>query len=142
MFMTLARTISVLYCMASLLVLSSGCSGGPEGPVRYETSGIVTNQGKLVADAQVVFYLTSQGVSRGAITDEAGRFEVKAGLGNGLPVGEYSLVIRPAPRGDVERINLNRPDIPKKYWYQETSDLQRSIVEGKNYLELNLEDKN
>lgn len=86
--------------------------------------------------AQVVFH--GPGVSRGAITGEDGRFQVKAGTGNGLPAGEYEIVVRPAPGGDTEIINFDRPDIPKKYWSKETSGLKESIVSGANDLTLEL----
>lgn len=87
-------------------------------------------------DAQVVFY--GLGVSRGAITGDDGRFDVKAGTGGGLPAGEYELAVRPAPGGDLEVINFDRPDIPKKYWKKETSGLKKEVVEGVNDLTLEL----
>ena len=117
-------------------LLSCGCTKQPTGPVRYESGGIVTYQGKPVPDAQVVFY--GPGVSRGAITGPDGRFDVKAGTGSGLPAGEYELVVRPAPGGDLDIINFDRPDIPKKYWQKETSDLKKEVVEGVNDLQLEL----
>ena len=117
-------------------LLLCGCDTEPAGPVRYESGGIVTFNGKPVPKAQVVFF--APGVSRGAITGEDGRFEVKAGTGNGLPAGEYEVSVRPAPGGDLEVINFDRPDIPKKYWSKETSGLKESIVDGKNELKLEL----
>lgn len=126
--------IATLISAGSLLLC--GCDSKPTGPVRHESGGIVTFKGKPVPKAQVVFY--GPGVSRGAITGEDGRFQVKAGTGNGLPAGEYEIVVRPAPGGDTEIINFDRPDIPKKYWSKETSGLKESIVSGANDLTLEL----
>ena len=103
---------------------------------RHESGGIVLFKGKPVPKAQVVFF--GPGISRGAITGEDGRFEVKAGSGSGLPAGDYEISVRPAPGGDTEIINFDRPDIPKKYWSKETSGLKESIVDGKNELKLEL----
>ena len=118
-------------------LLLCGCETKPEGPVRHESGGIVTFDGKPVPKAQVVFF--GPGVSRGAITGDDGRFSVKAGTGSGLPAGEYEIAVRPAPGGDTEVINFDRPDIPEKYWSKETSGLKGSIVSGTNDLKLELE---
>ena len=129
-----------LMCVVTLIsagsLLLCGCNKKPTGPVRHESGGIVLFKGKPVPKAQVVFF--GPGISRGAITGEDGRFEVKAGSGNGLPAGDYEISVRPAPGGDTEIINFDRPDIPKKYWSKETSGLKESIVDGKNELKLEL----
>ena len=121
---------------AGSLILCGCNDAKPPGPVRHQSGGIVTFNGKPVPKAQVVFF--APGISRGAITGEDGRFEVKAGTGNGLPVGEYEVAVRPAPGGDVEIINSNRPDIPKKYRRRETSGLKRTIVSGPNELTIEM----
>lgn len=126
--------VVTLFSVGALLLC--GCEKKPDGPVRYESGGIVTFDGKPVPKAQVMFF--APGVSRGAITGDDGRFEVKAGTGSGLPAGEYVIAVRPAPGGDLEVINFDRPDIPEKYWSKETSGLKESIVIGTNDLKLEL----
>ena len=128
--------VGIVTLISAGSLLLSGCDAKPAGPVRHESGGIVTFNGKPVPEAQVVFF--GPGVSRGAITGEDGRFKVKAGTGNGLPAGEYEVSVRPAPGGDTEIINFDRPDIPKKYWSKETSGLKRSIVSGTNELKIEL----
>ena len=132
---SLCAGIVTLISAGSLLLC--GCDKKPAGPVRYESVGIVTFNGKPVPKAQVVFF--GPGVSRGAITGEDGRFQVRAGTGNGLPAGEYEVSVRPAPGGDLEVINFDRPDIPEKYWSRETSGLKKTIVSGANDLKLELD---
>ena len=121
---------------AGALVLS-GCNDAKQsGPVRHESGGIITFNGKPVPKAQVMFF--GPGVSRGAITGEDGRFKVRAGTGNGLPAGEYEVAVRPAPGGDLEVINFDRPDIPEKYRSRETSGLKQTIVSGSNELTIEM----
>ena len=128
--------VGIVTMVSVLSLLLCGCDTKPKGPVRHESGGIVTFNGKPVPKAQVVFY--GPGISRGAITGEDGRFKVKAGTGNGLPAGEYVISVRPAPGGDLEIINFDRPDIPKRYWARGTSGLKESIVSGTNDLKIEL----
>jgi len=122
-------------------LLAVGCSKKPDGPPRYETHGIVTYLGKPVEEVQVVFYATDPGgVSRSAVVDEKGNFRIIAVVGNGLPEGEYTVVVRPRPGGDLEIINDADYDHPKKYWKKGTSDLKFPIVEGENDLKIVLTD--
>ena len=131
-----ALYVGIVTLISAGTLFSCGCNTKPTGPVRYESGGSVTFNGKPVPKAQVVFF--GPGISRGAITGADGRFEVKAGTGSGLPAGEYEISVRPAPGGDTEVINFDRPDIPKKYWDRKTSGLKESIVSGTNDLQIEL----
>ena len=92
--------------------------------------------GEPVPDAQVMFYKPP--FSRGAITGGDGKFTVKAGVGDGLPAGDYQVAIRPAPKGDLDPIDYDGTNIPKKYWRKETSGLEKTIVEGVNDFQFEL----
>ncbi len=129
---------AIVLVSAMLLLPLAGCDTGPDGPVRFETSGVVLSDGKPVPKAQVVFYLPEHKVSRGAITDENGKFRVKAATGNGLPAGEYKVAVRPAPEGEEVMFDIVRPDIPVSYRRKETSPLTTLISEGDNHVELKL----
>ena len=128
--------VGTLALASVVALLSCGCENKPTGPVQYESGGIVTFNGDPVSDAQVMFYAPP--FSRGAITGNDGRFTVKAGVGDGLPAGDYQVAIRPAPGGDLDPIDYDRTDIPKKYWKKETSGLKKTIVEGLNHFHFEL----
>ena len=121
------------------VVAMVGCGeSGPAGPARFETTGVVLIDGTPVPEAQVVFYLPEHRVSRGAVTGDDGTFQVKAGTGNGLPVGDYKVAVRPAPEGDEVMFDISRPDIPAQYRRKETSPLTASISNGDNHVEIKL----
>ena len=133
-----AACLSACFLAAAWAASVVGCSKQPTGPPRYETRGAVTFRGQPVSDAQVAFFSPRLGISRGAVTNDQGQFRVIAASGHGLPAGEYSVVVRPAPRGDEERINYNRPDIPKHYRSKRTSNLTATISETENEVALEL----
>jgi len=122
-------------------LIAIGCNKKLTGPPRYETHGIVTYRDKPVKEVQVVFFATEPGgVSRGAVVDEKGHFRIVAVAGNGLPEGEYTVVVRPRPGGDLEIINDEDYDHPKKYWTKDTSDFKSTISQGENDLKIKLTD--
>ena len=129
--------VAVLVSAMCLLTLA-GCDSGTDGPPKFETTGVVLSDGISVPKAQVVFYLPELKISRGAITDENGKFRVKAATGNGLPAGEYKVAVRPAPEGEEVMFDIVRPDIPVSYRRKETSPLTTLISEGDNHVELKL----
>ena len=122
------------------LALMAGCDRQPAGPIKYPTKGIVTNDGKPVQDARVVFYSTELGISRSARIRSDGRFVVRAGTGNGLPAGTYHVVVQAAsPSENPEAApNENRADIPKIYRRKSTTPLIKTIEDGENQVEIDL----
>jgi len=127
--------------LSIVALVSVGCSKGPTGPPRYETHGIVTHRDQPVEKSQVVFYpVSAGGKARATLTDEKGHFRFLAAAGNGLPTGEYTVVVRPRPGGDLEVINPADFKFPKKYWKKKTTDLEFSISQGENELEIILAD--
>ena len=129
--------VNVLLSAMFLLPLA-GCDSVPDGPPKFETTGVVLSDGVPVPKAQVVFYLPERKVSRGAITGADGKFRVKAGTGPGLPAGDYKVAVRPAPEGEEVMFDIKRPDIPNHYRLKETSPLTATISEGENHIEIKL----
>ena len=93
--------LAVLILILTGFVSNAGCDRGPTGPPKYPTIGTLTNNGKPVADAQVVFHSTELRMSRAAVTGPDGQFTVRAGTGNGLPAGTYQVVVRASPIGET-----------------------------------------
>ncbi|MEM6798398.1 MAG: carboxypeptidase-like regulatory domain-containing protein [Planctomycetota bacterium] len=73
------------------LVGAVGCGGGVQvAPV----SGIVTLDGKPVADASVIFTPSSGGTPAVGRTDSAGEFRLKtSGRPQGVPIGLYRVAV-------------------------------------------------
>lgn len=121
-------------------MLLTGCNRKAAGPPKHPTTGIVTNDGKPVADAQVVFYSAELNISRAAITGPDGKFTVRAGTGNGLPARTYQVVVRASPIGENPEavVDENLDDIPKIFRSRNTSPLKKTIQDGENLLEIDL----
>lgn len=137
------RQLATRYATMLMLTgvfLCASCSRRDTGPPRYPVSGVLTYKGKPISDARISFTSSELHVRLAADTNPDGTFEVRTATADGLPVGEYSLTVRPAPGGDEENINMNRPEIPKRFWTAKTSDLRRSVEEGQNSIELSLSD--
>lgn len=142
--------IKLIYFVPLVLVLTGpllaavGCTDRPTGPPKFPTTGLLTNGGKPVADAQVVFHSTELRMARAAVTESDGTFTVRAGTGNGLPAGTYLVVVRASPVGatEEEMVEYRRSDIPKIYWMKQTSPLEITIEQGNNLVEIDLGKKN
>lgn len=121
------------------VLVTSGCAESkPDGPPRFETAGRVTFNGEPVRSAVVSFINRSMRISRGARTDDDGRFRVVASSGNGLPAGDYKVTVKDAPKGDFGEPDFNRRDIPKKFWKEATTDLAVTVTEGLAEISLDL----
>lgn len=131
---------AILAILILTCLLTVGCSEQPTGPPKYPTTGVLTNDGKPVADAQVVFHSSELRMARAAVTGPDGHFTVQAGTGDGLPVGTYLVVVRASPIGETEEemVPFERSDIPEIFWMKETSPLKKTIVEGDNLVEIDL----
>ena len=132
---------SFVCLMLSGLAFLAGCDRRPAGPIKYPTKGIVTNDGKPVADARVVFYSTELNVSRTARTGADGRFTVRAGTGNGLQAGTYQVAVQAAAApsdNPMAIVDDNRDDIPKIYRRKSTTPLTQTVADGDNLLEIDL----
>ena len=134
--------LAVLLLMLSGFVFTAGCDRGPTGPPKYPTTGTLTNNGKPVPDAQVVFHSTELRMSRAAVTGPDGQFIVRAGTGNGLPAGTYQVVVRASPIGETEEemVEYRRSDIPEIFWMKSTTPLKKTIEKGENRVDIDLKD--
>jgi len=136
----IASSNFVMFTLLLVAMLATGCNDGPTGPPKFPTKGVLTNGGKPVADAQVVFHSVELRMARAAVTGPDGHFTVKAGTGNGLPAGTYQVVVRASPIGETEEemVDFERSDIPKIYWVKKTSPLELTIEKSDNLLEIDL----
>jgi hypothetical protein len=126
----------------ALLVLpTAGC--GPAGV--GQVSGKVTFRGDPVTEGTIEFASSDYAADVPLESDGSYEFETPDG---GLPPGEYAVAIHPVmvpdPRDNPERtppalIEKDDPKIPKKYRSLQTSNLTRTVVEGKNSFNFDLE---
>lgn len=124
-----------------------GC--GPSSPAVKPVTGIVTLDGKPVADAEVGFspLIPGQGLSAVGKTGADGSFVLNAQgarPGRGTAVGEYAVTVRKyeAPSSaqsssDESNENL-KPLVPRKYMDKSTSPLKATVSSGENSFQFEL----
>src|SRR5262245_22903429 len=101
----LLNRVGCLFLVAACL---GGCSKGdgrpgPEdGKVRGTVTGKVTNGGKPVSPATILFENSSEGISRSVEIKSDGTFEVRTYKEAGLPVGSYKVAITPGSMKPLE----------------------------------------
>lgn len=86
----------VLPALAATVLLLAGC---PAKPAVGTLSGRVTNQGKPVTDARILFENAELGAGTMLELDADGRFTVATADGPGLPPGIYKVAIKPKGKG-------------------------------------------
>ncbi|MFW6114559.1 MAG: carboxypeptidase-like regulatory domain-containing protein [bacterium] len=145
----------VFYCTAPLLFLiMTGCGGTDFGPMGA-ISGKVTIDGEPVKEGtKVLFMHPSEGHAGFGITDAAGEYRIEWRKGgttyDGLPVGNYQVMIVPADYVDVDELSADEMlagggdqqatgQIPPKYLRGSTSGLAYEISEGENEIDIDLE---
>ena len=112
-------------CILCLVVWCSGCSDSLESTVR----GVVTYQGKPVADAMVNFHPRQHSPTAYDMTDQRGRYFLKTGTSNGIVPGGYWVTITGAPEAGF----------PQQYQMRGTSGLDFEVVSGKNQIDIVME---
>jgi hypothetical protein len=129
----------------SLLAFSIGTGCGEPNPLgRRPVHGAVKYQGKPVDYGMIQFSPEDalHGVSSGAMID-GGRYQIK--LSQGLPPGEYTVMISSPDRGKQEKVegppgderSLAVERIPKKYNLQTT--LKMEVKKGTGSHEANFD---
>lgn len=138
-------------CLTLLLVVVAiGCGGQPPGPAKLKTvpvAGVVTYQGKPVAEASISLQHVEGKATALGKSDATGRFTLSTyEKQDGAPPGKYKVmvavstvkeispgVLAPEPPGGF------KSPIPIKYANPDTSGLVIEIkAEGKNDLTLDL----
>lgn len=119
-------------------MLAIGCT---DGPPRGTVKGTVTVEGKPASGAMIVFENPAAAIARMA-TIENGAFEVKSIEGPGLPIGTYTVAIRPGgimkPGEEIPlatkktSATVPGPPIPQKYHTATTSGLTAEVKTGTN----------
>lgn len=136
---TTAAKQNVCWIAFGLWILNmTGCGGHSDAPPLSQVTGTVTYQGKPLTEAQVMFTPEKGPMSMG-VTDTQGRFSLKTGTREGVPVGKHTVTIsafEPVPEIDSENETERKPPvsrIPRHY-----SDLKKSGLS----VEVNAKGKN
>jgi len=125
-----------LFALACLIFLSAaGCSGNKDLPPLGTVTGVVTLDGKPLADANVAF-APEHGRTSIARTDAAGRYELYYdGPHKGAAVGRHRVIITATPSMDEANPIL----VPARYNAQTT--LTAEVKAGKNTFDFALKSK-
>jgi hypothetical protein len=114
-----------------LMALSVGCSKG--GPQFATASGIVTLDGKPVAEAGVMFTPVQGGPVASGTTDENGRFSLRTLSTNGALIGEHQVSVTKGRTEEKRVPNATVPliryisELPERYARRETSGLTANV---------------
>ena len=144
------------------IVMLSGCSAGePAGPKTAKVTGVVTYQGKPVAEATVVFLGDGRIQAAQALTNDAGLFvltttkpgdgavpgnhvvSVTKVVGNLAATSKKDLSMEGAVKAgeDAAKESKLLHLVPQKYSAASSSPLRFTVKEGeKNHFEIKLED--
>ena len=129
----LTLRFSLVTCVVPLAaIVSTGCGAADTGRV----SGTVLNaSGAPLVRARVIARSAETGKSVYATSDSSGNFELNGGDGEGLPAGEYDVIVL-EDRGDPD---VRQPlTVAAKYRNHETSGLKVTVKAGES-IEMNLE---
>ena len=135
-------------CAVLLLVLSiiAGCNRG--GLHLVPVDGVVTLDGKPVADAGVLFSPADpkMGPPASGTTDADGKFTLATNNRSGAAVGDHAVVIareevKVIPQSRGFPIYETKHIIPPKYGEMKTSGLSATVKENDNHFEFKLTTK-
>jgi len=127
--------------IGGLIMLTAGC-GKPaaELPPLGMVSGVVTLNGEPLPKASLFFVpVGAEGRVSNAVTDEAGRYELRYGGGRaGALIGSHRVEIRTGGEGYDEDGNFfeTRERLPPQYHAQ--SRLTAEVAEGSNEINFDL----
>lgn len=123
-------------CLVGLVfcVWFSGCESGPDLPPTVPVEGIVTLDGKPVADANVIFIADQGTYNATGIAGSDGRFEMKAfEEKSGVVVGSYKVelsktIVEPKPGGRDGESDVNlKFGLPRRYSTFTTSGITFTV---------------
>jgi hypothetical protein len=124
--------------LAAVLLLAGGCGGGPE---RHPVRGTVTLDGAPLPEARVTFVAEKEGGPWGAArTDAQGKYTIRAGENQGLPVGNYKVRVSTYQDGNPQP-DPPIPSVPERVpmEYNRRTTLTREVKPGENVFPLELE---
>lgn len=132
-----------LSCAAVVLIALAGCGDG--GPILVPTSGVVTLDGKPVAEAGVIFTPAEGGPSASAGTDDAGRFELHTVNRPGAVLGKHHVTVTKQETTGLGDFGAVGPagvktiwHVPEKYSNPKTSGLEFTIGSNNDNLAIEL----
>ncbi|MDB5339864.1 MAG: hypothetical protein JWN70_5483 [Planctomycetaceae bacterium] len=142
----------LFFCVASCLT-NQGCglmSSEPAGKVH----GVIKFKGEpVLPGTAVMFVMSSKGLGALGDVEEDGKFVLKMAGTDQIPVGTYTVSIRPGTGPEMtpeEQINagLNKKKtvdpgdgVPQKYRVPETSGLTFEVKVGENQFDLDMTDE-
>lgn len=143
----------VLFAAANL----AGCGSDEFGPIG-EVSGSLLMDGEPVSEGtKLIFMHPTDGHAGFGLTDTEGKFTIewrRSGTTyNGLPVGNYEVMIVAAGAVDIDELTADemlagkmpempkRTAIPRKYLRASTSGLRYEVQQGENNFEVNISAK-
>ena len=135
-----AFTLSVLVALA-LAPIVAGCG---RGEVLGRITGKVTFQGEPVSEGIILFRNKPKAIYMTADLKPDGTYVVRRASGEGLPPGDYEVMIQPpledAPMGPaLEPPKIKPyPNIPQKYRSYESSGLSVTVHEGENPFDVDM----
>jgi len=133
-------TFPVCHRLLIQVALLCLCGCGSSAPVG-EVAGKVTFKGRSVSEGRVTFQNLQTGAADEAELNSDGTYAMKSPL----PVGEYKVMVSPLivrkqvdGKGPVVGVEKAAPDIPDKYRTIGSTDLKKTVKEGKNELNFDL----
>ena len=126
-----ALTLIRYALLSAMIVAVQGCSRS--GPEFAPAGGLVTLDGKPLADAGVMFTPVRGGPVASATTDHDGRFTLRTLTNDGALVGEHAISVSKGHTEVTQVANspmpLMRyiPELPQKYTRRETSELTATV---------------
>jgi len=149
-----------------LSVFHAGCSGAPAKPAVYPVTGVVTQAGRPVEGARVLFVPDDQKLQpASAITDKDGKYSVTTFEQNdGAQPGSYKIKVLkyeggapPPPAGGDEKRFISYEEeqkaykeeskpapapknvLPKKYEYEDRSGLAHTVPTAPSTFDIKIE---
>jgi len=117
---------------AFLFVVGAGC-GNRSSQLEGRVTGKVTLADEPVTSGLVEFFSSATGTGAVAKIGSDGSYAIETPL----RVGEYSVTVQgPIPEPGQPAVPPTK--IPRKYWKANTSELTKSVVVGKNTIDLPL----
>lgn len=137
-------------CLAALMI-GIGCvfvAVGCQKSLPATVGGVVTIDGQSLPEGEnyageVMFHPTGGGAPAYGQFLSGGEYLVQTGTTKGLTPGDYKVTVRlveiePEPPGGYENAPAQKLISPRKYNDIERTDLQATIVDGKNTVNLDL----